>query len=526
MKNTFYFLFSLLILGFTNFSLSQNIEIYKGQELSARQFGSSTSVLYHNDNETVTFDVKTKAIGRSSFQISIFDNRLNLVQSNELEFPNKDMKYERILEIKGKMFLFMTTYDRNEKTTTLYGTTVNKHAQMGGKVYELGVFDAKSKRNNVSFNFSNNEDSTKILVSILPSYERTEKQSVRFLTYNMDFMELENLEFQFPYLDRDFKLDKVLMDRFENIHILGITTKREKSSIFKPQDRTASLYSYYKGASELKEYKIGIDEEEGEYLNQITLGTDKNGLLHCAGFYSDNRFPTMKGIFVFTLDLETQSIKNVKSQQFTEDFINQFLTERQQKRKERAKDRGKDKFSELNNLVVRDLLWKEGGGFYFIAEYYYYYVTTNHNAQTGATTYTHHYNYRDIMVADVKEDNSVNWLARIPKIQNTVNDGGRFSGIAYLLTGDNTLNIIFNDHANNANVINPPKRLNFNIRKGVTVLVQIDKDGNNPIKMPLISNKKERYILAPKRFASKTSNELVMIATRGKKFRFMRIAFK
>jgi hypothetical protein len=250
---------------------------------------------------------------------------------------------------------------------------------------------------------------------------------------------------------------------------------------------------------------------------------DAIGRIHCAGFYSNNKQNSVKGLFTFDVDTQNKSIKNIKHQDFTDDFINEFLNKRQQKKKKRAQDKGKNRFDELRNIVLRDFVLKSDGSFYFVAESYVYYVVTTTDAN-GVTRTTHHYVYGDVLLADVKQDNTVNWFARIPKYQHTTNDGGRYSGISTSLGKDDELYVIFNDSKKNANVKYPEKRINFRLKNAITVLVSFDQAGEFS-KTPLMPSKEASTILMPKMSYTSAAGNLLLFATIRRDYRFIKINF-
>ena len=305
-----------------------------------------------------------------------------------------------------------------------------------------------------------------------------------------------------------------------------IPESRKKSLFNTSAEREARIFTLYKGENELEEYEIDFNNDDAGFISQIKLGTDDLGRFKCAGFYSDKKGNSTKGVFVFTIDIDTKDISNVSTQEFTDDYLNQFLSDRQIRKKKRKKKRNSknNPYDKLYNYKIKNLVMKDDGGFYIIAEYYYYYVTTTTNSNGGTTT-THHYHYDDLMVINVMKDNSVEWYARVPKLQHTTNDGGRFSSIVVGLNKDNSLNILYNDNVKNANTLDPDRLKNMVARKSTVVLVKFDKDGN-ATKTPLFNQRKKKIYLIPSASPEGKSSDIILYSLGKRKNRLTNIVLK
>ena len=199
------------------------------------------------------------------------------------------------------------------------------------------------------------------------------------------------------------------------------------------------------------------------------------------------------------------------------------MSEREIRKKERkdAKNSKNNPYERLYNYRVRDIVMKKNGGFYMIAEYYLHTITT-HTDANGNTRTTHHYHYDDLMVINVLEDNSVEWYSRVPKKQHSTNDGGTYSGIVTGINNDNSLNIIFNDNAENANLLNPENLKSLKLKKSKVVLVKFEEDGN-ATKTPLFEASKSKTYLVPRISPQGKENDIILYSKSKSKNRFTNV---
>ena len=509
---------------------AQNVEIQQGKEYKAKNRSFINTIMYKDLNSMMAIRSFPQLIGNTNYSVEMFNNNLNLISNKDIELPDRDLNIERFIYSNNQAYIFTSRYDKDKGINSLYGSTLDKNGKINDNYYELANVEADKKREINFFDITLSADSTKFLVTIVPHQKKDDQAQLAFLVFDLEFKELDNFMVELPFEAKRFEMNEYLLDKDRNVHILGnVQIKEEgKNRIFQANiEREARVFSFYKDSDELVEYKLAFDnsKEDETYLNEIRLGIDKLGRLQLTGFYSEKKGAFMKGVFNSTIDIEKKKAINIKSQVFTDEFLNQFLTDRQIKSKQRKKDKNKDsRFDHLNNYKIREIVFKEDGGFYLVAEYYFYYVVMQ-TSTNGITTTTEHYIYGDIMAINVKEDNSIDWFARIPKFQHTTNDRGRYSGIAKAVDSKNTLQIIFNEHKKNANIIDPERKRNAVGKKTITVLVSIE-ESTKTTKTPLMPAKDGKTIITPKGHYQVSSNELILEATTGNKSKFINLKFE
>src|SRR5690554_933744 len=522
------FLTILALIVTTNMTVTaQNIEVHIGNEAKASKRESVKSIFPTKDG-AIAIKSQPKLLGINSLSIEVLDKSMNIINRNDFESPERDLNMTKMTFVNEKLYVFMDRYDSKSNLNSIYGTTISIDGKFNNDIIEIAQVHADSRRKSNSFDVSLSADSSQFLITIAPSIKDKGQMGERhFITINQAFEEEDNIKIKFPFKERDFDINSKYLDQFGNIHMLcGVNIEESKrNSIFKTEsEKEARIFTVYKGENEIKEYQINFLNDDAGFISQLKMKTDKLGKLQCTGFYSDKFGNSTKGVFVFTVDLETKEISNSTSQSFTDEYLNQFLSERQIRKKERKKDKKHNPYDRLYNYKIRDIVMKEGGGFYIVAEYYLFRISTTTDSK-GNTRTTYHYYYDDLMVINVESNNEVSWYSKVPKKQYSTNDDGRFSGIVTGINHDNSLNIIFNDNEEYANVLAPENHKRVNFKKSKVVLVKFEEDGK-ATKTPLFGGNKSKMYVVPSASPKGKQNDLILYSKGKRTNKFVNVILK
>jgi hypothetical protein len=167
------------------------------------------------------------------------------------------------------------------------------------------------------------------------------------------------------------------------------------------------------------------------------------------------------------------------------------------------------------------------GGAVLVAEQYYVYEQSYYSYWDRSTRFNYFYHYNDILIINIKPTGEVEWASRIPKRQETMNDGGYYSSYAmatvkdrfYFIYNDNPRN--FDPQVQNGNRRN---RFNYNGRYSVVSLSEVRIDGSVRT-MPLFTNRDADVITRPKICRQSGSRNMLVYGERGRNFRFANLAF-
>jgi hypothetical protein len=495
--------------------MAQQIEVQFGETYKLPPKTNLTAIYGQDEDGIFAGRYKRKGllgIRQGTPFVDYYDKDLSLAYSKELEFPRDEMYREYTALINDTLFVFIGYFDKEKSINYLYGSYYSREGVLNSNFAQLAAVEVENKRKLNSFDIVNSVDSTKFLIAVIPRSERKVEQKVHFIVVDHRYREYDQVRIEFPFQSRDFSFQTLELSNNGDIHLMAAIPKDDEGEKRKARTKVKELrlFTFYKEDQMLHEYPIRIGEN---YISEYKMRVRNNGDVLVTGFYSDFRSNSMKGIFYLEIEPSTKSVKNLKNTDFTESFLKLFISKRKAKKKR-----------ELANFEVRDIFVKPDGGIQFLAEYYYYYVTITQDAN-GNIRETHHYNYGDIIVADMDKNGKINWWTKIPKRQNTVNDVGYYSGMSYYYI-NNKLHLVYNEHERNIKEVDPDRIRNIRLKKAWTVLVTVDENGKVE-KTPMFKAKDRKLLLVPKSGSKISENEQVFVSVAGfgKAYRLCRIKF-
>lgn len=496
-RSLFICIFPLLVFG-------QNIEVKFGQNHRDPRKTRITKFIGQDDDGVYAMRRKLGLFSRNDAPIiEYYDNELNIAYSKGVELPRKEMDIVSTFFFNDTLFAFVEYFDREKNINYLYGSYISREGKIDQNFSELAAVEVESKRKSNWYTIDNSVDSTKFLISIIPSYEKREERQVHLKVIDHRYREYSDIRVEFPFAQRDFSFQTIELAPSGDIHIMASV----KVDDGRRAPRELRLFTVFKDES-IHEYPIIIGQN---YITEYLMRVKSSGDVIISGFYSDKGGASMKGIFSLEVNPQRREITNTTTTDFTESFLAQFMSARKAK-----------KGKELWGYEVRDIFFKEDGGIQLLSEYYHFYITQTTNAQ-GQTTTTYHYVYGNIMIADMDKEGRINWWAKIPKMQHTTNDGGFYSGMSYHFI-NGKIHLVYNDHPKNMEEVDPDRLRNLNKKKAWTVLVTIDGDGNAE-KTPLFKAKDKKTLLVPKSGRQVSKNEQILVSTVGKNYRLCRIKY-
>ena len=299
--------------------------------------------------------------------------------------------------------------------------------------------------------------------------------------------------------------------------------------------------SYTDKGEKEEEYRIGLEDK---FITDLTFRVAKGGTLICSGFYSEKGTYSIKGAYYFRLNPVTREITNRNYSPFDFEFLTQGLSD---KNKERARaateknDRGRA--PELYEYSLDELILRSDGGAVLVAEQYFVEREYYNNNRFGYSPYggfydpfyysrynqtqtDYYYNYNDIIVVNIRPDGEVEWSARIPKRQETRNDGGYYSSYAMSIVRDK-LYFIYNDDVRNYSDRGRDDRwYTYGGGESVMVLAQVSSRGGEVEVFPMDSSGNSGVVVRPKMCRQIGKKEMAVFGERGRGYRFGSLVFK
>lgn len=220
-----------------------------------------------------------------------------------------------------------------------------------------------------------------------------------------------------------------------------------QSQVWSPNNRTfAKLRAFKAIDGKFSEFEIN---QNGFIIHNMQMSTDEDGNFTCSGFYADDIYSGVRGVFLLVLDRKTNAVISVNKQPFTAEFINTGIAAWEQN----WRDRNRANMSRnqgLSDFRVLEFRKTADKGFVVIAEN----QSMELRARVTGTgdeqkiTYTEYYYRDDIIVYKLDEKGTLLWVKRIAKNQQSIKDGGYYLSTAVGITS-NKVYLFFNDNRRN-----------------------------------------------------------------------------
>lgn len=477
---------------------AQTANITWGDEFKLKK-GSTDLEVMHTDNTGVYvkeshFALKSYfVIGasvRESATLTKLNKELKEEYSNNFNKELKGKEYESFFFLKNKLFLLATDYSKKEKTLTLFAAEIDKASgELSGEFTEVTSWQKDDKKEDISFKATYNADSSKmVLVSTIEGREKNNYE-VRQFDDNMKALG-KSVAISNEFDPKTFQLEDVVYTSAGNVVLIG----RE----YEYQEGKKKKNKYL----DFKNYSIRIYNTDGKQIKEINTTINAKWLvstkimqlpakeLVLAAFYSDEkRGREINGMLVQRINPQTGEIistsqKDINTAMIStveDDNADDDDDESKKERKEREKlekiQNEEDGFSKY--MRFRNFIYTADKGLIILAEKYnsYTYTTTTYQPGSGTmpgrwTTTTYQvYECGDIMMSKIDAAGNIGWLNIAPKQQREViqTSSGSGTGLSFsffrggfnwpfyagygVLPGTNSLNIIFNDHKKNDNVL-------------------------------------------------------------------------
>jgi hypothetical protein len=446
--------------------------------------------------------------------VARFSKGLKLEYSVELDLGkgNKKREYERIVQIKDKLYLFTSENESATKLNVLYAQQLDKASlQPAPERVRITQMEYERRRNDGGFDFRLSADSSGLLVHYALPYDKGSPEKFGFLVYDRNLKLRWQKHVTLPYPDELFKISSIKLDNQGGVYLMGkLYQEKVKEQRRGLPNFEYRLLSCTASGNATKEYTIRLRDK---FITDVQFAVKDNGQIVCSGFYSEKGIYSIKGAFFMSLDAATKTTLNQHLQEFDADFLTEFMSESKAK-----------KGRELYEYDLDDLVLREDGGVVLVAEQYYHYVQTYYSG-TGASRFmntVHYYNYNDIIAVNINPNGKIAWARKIPKHQTSVNDGGFFSSYT-LSVINNKLYFLFNDSPKNLDNAPGDRTVNFSGRSNsVVVLVRLDKEGNLD-KAPLFTAKDADVITRPKVCEQVSANEVILYGQKKSNHKFARV---
>lgn len=309
---------------------------------------------------------------------------------------------------------------------------------------------------------------------------------------------------ELPYKDKVFAVGTCRIDEEGNVYVLGTVEVDKKTVQYK-------MFAYYFKKDKLEE--VDINFAKAYAIASLRFNYSDNHLI-LVGFYLNAKKTGLQGMIYTKINSKTLQTVIEKNEAFSKKDLLKFATERQVKKGKGAS----------TSFSIDDIILMPNGDIKVVAEAYEVHVVTTTNSN-GSTTTTYYYYYMNIMVVDMDKDGKIQWVANVPKMQVSRNDGGIYS--SYILGYDaNNLYMIFNDHPKNTSPkTKEAKRGKYaantlKVNKLTVTLAKVDSKGEVSTEMFFKSKNEGKTVLKPKLYARFRQDNILIYAVKGKVYKF------
>jgi hypothetical protein len=472
---------------------------------------------------------------RPKVYLEYFDRNMKLKKSveQELKYKNKQRDFEDLIMLNDQLYLLTSYFNEAKKRNFLFKQKIGSRSLLPSRTLDMiADSEARNSENEGKFDLHISRDSSHLLVYNELPYNRREPERFALRVFDKQFEEIWNKNIVLPYADNQMTVEEYRVDNQGNVYLLGViyqdgAKERRRGSA----NYQYVILAYTNSGEEFAEYKIDIGDK---FITDLTFRVADDGNLVCTGFYSERGNYSVKGTYFFRLNTKTKEVFNKNLKAFDFEFLTSYMRPKEIEKARKAERTGDDKRkAELYNFALDDLILRNDGGAVLVAEQFYVYeeqefdnfgVGFNRFGNPNNAVRTNYfYNYNDIIVVNIRPTGEIEWTARIPKKQETVNDGGYYSSYAMSIqpTG---LYFLYNDNARNFDDKKPGRIYNFSGNDSVMTVAQIQKDGNVTI-FPIFDKNGSGAIIRPKICEQIGKKEMAIYGERGKYFQFGSLKF-
>lgn len=489
-----------------------------------------------------TLRLKNNANALNKFvYLEQYDNNLKLRRSQKIKlaYNGKERKFENVVMLNGELYLLTSFHNQAKKKNYLFYQKLSRSFVPSRKIVKIGEIDARNKLHEGSFDLIHSRDSSKVMIYNQLPYKKNQPERFAFRVFDDQFQELWHKDITLPYDDNKFSVEEYRIDNQGNVYLLGVIYQ-DRARVRRRGKPTYqyTILAYTRNGEDFQEYKIDLKDK---FITDLTFRIANNGDLVCSGFYSERGTFSIKGTYFFRLNNETKQVYSKNLKAFDFDFLTENMSDNKREKAKKAEREGnKNRAPELYQFSLDNLVLRSDGGALLVAEQYFVFQRNfdNFNPAWGFNSWRFNnwgyndfrndffFNYNDIIVVNIRPNGEIEWATRIPKRQETMNDGGYFSSYAMSIVRDR-IYFIFNDNSRNFEFDPNEKRrrlYNFNGRNSIIALTELRKDGTTTT-YPLFNNRDAEIITRPKICKQVGSKKMMVYGELGRGYRFAHLYF-
>ena len=442
------------------------------------------------------------------------DAKLKKAVSLDLRYKNKVCKFEDVVYTNGNLYLILSFYNLGQKTKYVFYQELDVSTlKVSSKLKILYQTASENASRFSEFYTITSKDNSKFLFVESTSGKKNESESFHLSVFDADLNVLWSKDVNLPYTESRFLIQKYLIDNEGNVYVSGRHRAGEDFLLTRKSSSMFKMFVYdNKGAF--------VGETDINMIPQIVTDFDFELIrpkeLVCVGFYSAKNYYSAKGIFYFRFNPFSKEVTNLNTNDIPLDILTQGYTSAKVKKAIRASEEGNvNKQVELENFDIDRLVVRSDGGVLMVGEEYREGNLDSFDPYSSIRSNVKTYFYGDILVSNISPQGVAQWTARIPKNQETVDDGGYYS--SYVMgIGGSKLVFLFNENMRNINFSDLYYTNSFRMDavNNDTGLIRAEVDKKGQVKLSALYDRKETGVVGVPKISEQISASKIFVINR------------
>jgi hypothetical protein len=497
-----------------NLGFSQIDEITYGQEYLKTKKSAFNGFIGETDMALFGADYVYISKKKHTLNVTKYSKgNLSLIETKDIYTNPKEDYYNKPLElffVDKQFYLFSEFTNLKEKKTVIGLFIYNENLVE----QQFTIIDTIEKLEITDIDVKMADDKSGFAFLQTHNHKVANRQVVEIKSIDLNGSVLWKKELLSSNSVHKIKVEKVIHTKNETYMLCNYGYRNYEKNTTNNQNILANKYTLWVYNPKLNFLKDVVLRLKGKWINGVDISLNKSTQLIIAGYANSSRDFGINATFNVHLNSKYEP-KQVNYFKFKKEDFAKFVS---------VKDMNKIK--DLDDMFLRDLVIQDDGSFYLIGETYYKYVDRNYDPRTNITTTTDHYNYNSVIVSYFNAMGELMWHEHIPKFQNTTNDFGYHSSIAWMPIKDKLI-LFYNGNEKNLE-LNVQDYFNhkdiFNNRRHSQTYVVINKNGIS--KRSKLNKSKTNYLLYPRQSLAINNHTMYLMSEYDRHSKIISITFK
>lgn len=451
-------------------TVSDDIKVSKNKSFGAHLYSDANAhFVYFDDENSRTGINLTGALTRAILEK--YDKDFSLVFSKELSVDKKGIA-SLGMRYYNSQFLWLYSETNKRDDYIKYNLMPIDFKGKKSKALEIAKLPYESRGDKPTIYWNVSRDSSKLLFRAVTDDDRDDEPFKAFISVlNKELNMVWSQKVKLKYTEKQVEILATHLKNDGTVYMLAkIYESRNAKESKKNEDRKSVaaynvvLFQFSQDEQKSFEFPVNLGES---FVRGGALGSDAQGNLKCAGFYSNKRNGALSGVFYLNID-GNGAIQSSNKKQFTVEELKNFGE------RNTDKDRGGD-FGLEDSFQFSDFLIREDGSAVVVAEENYSITSTNYYYRTYTTTTRYYSN--DIISFFIDPDGNIGRTVTIPKYQVGVNTRYFLSHVAAV--AGNAVAFFYNEDKANLSkpILNNRPRIVNDFNDCVAVMTSIGPNG-------------------------------------------------